>query len=114
MENTTLLDILIPVVLALLASSGFWAFLDKRREKGTGEGELLRGLAADRIMYLGMHYIEKGWISSDEHKNLMGLFKPYLKVGGNGTAMKIMEEVNKLPIRKESITQLLKEKHQGE
>lgn len=110
MDYSLIVNIVVSVVIALIASSGFWAFLDKRREKDSGQEELLRGLAADRIMFLGMRYIEKGWISSDEHKNLLGLYKPYLKVGGNGTAMKIMEEVNRLPIRKESITQLLKEK----
>lgn len=46
-------------------------------------------------------YIERGWITQDEYENLNDyLYKPYEKMGGNGSAQKIMLEVNKLPIHK--------------
>ena len=62
---------------------------------------MLIGLAHDRIMYLGMGYIERGWITQDEYENLYEyLYKPYEKMGGNGSAKRVMDEVNKLPIRK--------------
>ena len=55
----------------------------------------------DRIMYLGMVYIERGYITSDEYENLYEyLYKPYEKMGGNGSAKRNMNEVNKLPIHK--------------
>lgn len=58
-------------------------------------------LAHDRIIFLGMHYIERGWITQDEYENLYEyLYKPYEKLSGNGSAKRIMTEVNKLPIRK--------------
>ena len=63
--------------------------------------QMLIGLAHDRIVYLGMCYIERGWITQDEYENLNDyLYKPYEKMGGNGSAQKIMLEVNKLPIHK--------------
>ena len=65
------------------------------------KSQMLIGLAHDRIIFLGMHYIERGWITQDEYENLYEyLYKPYEKLGGNGSAKRIMTEVNKLPIRK--------------
>ena len=62
---------------------------------------MLIGLAHDRILYLGMQYIERGYITQDEYENLYEyLYKPYEKLGGNGSAKRVMTEVNKLPIRK--------------
>ena len=62
---------------------------------------MLIGLAHDRIIYLGMTYVERGYITQDEYENLYEyLYKPYEKLGGNGSAKRIMKEVNQLPIRK--------------
>ena len=58
---------------------------------------MLIGLGHDRIMFLGMTYIDRGYITKDEYENL---YKPYEKLGGNGSAKRIMAEVDKLPIRK--------------
>ena len=50
--------------------------------------------------YLGMKYIERGYITRDEYENLHDyLYVPYNKMGGNGSAERIMDEVKKLPIR---------------
>ena len=46
-----------------------------------------------------MQYIERGWITEDEYDTLKDLYEPYKKLGGNGSGTKIMEEINKLPIR---------------
>lgn len=60
---------------------------------------MLVGLAHDRILFLGMQYIDRGYITSDEYENLYEyLYQPYEKMGGNGSAKRIMQEVNKLPI----------------
>lgn len=62
---------------------------------------MLIGLAHDRIVYLGMLYIERGCITQEEYENLkVYLFEPYEKLGGNGSAKRIMQEVDKLPIHK--------------
>ena len=62
---------------------------------------MLIGLAHDRILYLGMSYLERGdWITGDEYENLHDyLYTPYAKLGGNGSARRVMLEVdNKLKI----------------
>ena len=47
----------------------------------------------------GQKYLDKGCISREEYENLHDyLFVPYQNLGGNGTAKKIMDEVNKLPM----------------
>lgn len=85
---------------SVLASSGLWAYLSKRSERKDVKSEMLIGLAHDRIMYLGMHYIDRGWITKDEYENLeVYLFTPYSRLGGNGSAARIMKEVDKLEIR---------------
>ena len=97
------LQIVLTVFSSVLASSGLWAFISKKSEKKDVKTELLVGLAHDRILYLGMSYIERGYISKDEYDNIYNyLYKPYEKMGGNGSAKRIMEEVDRLPIRSHS------------
>ena len=94
-------QIVLTIISSVLASSGLWAYIAKRAEKKDVKTEMLIGLGHDRIMYLGMSYIDRGWITSDEYENLYEyLYKPYEKMGGNGSAKRIMNEVNKLPIHK--------------
>ena len=88
------------VVCAVIASSGFWTYIQKRSEKKDVKTRMLFGLAHDRILFLGMNYVERGYITRDEYENLYEyLYRPYEKMGGNGSAKRVMHEVNKLPIR---------------
>lgn len=90
------------VFCSVIASSGFWAFVQKKSDKNDAELKMLVGLAHDRITWLGMKYIEAGHITQDEYENLNNyLYEPYQAIGGNGSARKIMQEVNKLPIHKD-------------
>lgn len=95
-----LLEMFITILCAVLASSGFWAVIQKRMEKKDVKIQMLIGLAHDRIISLGLSYIERGYITSDEYENLVDyLYKPYEAMGGNGTAKKIVDEVKKLEIK---------------
>ena len=94
-------QIAVPVVVAVLTSSGLWAVVAKRVDKGDAQRKMLVGLAHDRIIHLGMVYVDRGYITQDEYENLNDyLYTPYEKMGGNGSAKRVMEEVRKLPIRK--------------
>lgn len=89
------------IVVAILASSGLWAFLSRVIDKKDVRTKMLIGLAHDRILCLGMRYIEQGYITQDEYENLYEyLYKPYEKMGGNGSVRRVMQEVDKLPITK--------------
>lgn len=95
------IQMVLTVVCSVIASSGFWAWITKRSDRKDVKTEMLMGLGHDRVVYLGMTYIERGYITSDEYENLYEyLYKPYEKIGGNGSAKRIMNEVNKLPIQK--------------
>ena len=98
------IQIVVTVVCSVIASSGFWAWLVKRSEKKDIKTKMLIGLGHDRILYLGSSYIKRGYITLDEYENLYEyLYKPYEKMGGNGSAQMIMNEVNKLPIKNTGI-----------
>lgn len=105
------IQMFITVVCSVIASSGFWAYLQKKLEKKDVKTEMLIGLGHDRIIYLGLCYIERGWITQDEYENLNDyLYKPYAKMGANGSAKRIMQEVDKLPIRKSKPLETLNDK----
>lgn len=88
------------IVVAALTSGGLWALVAKRSDKNDAERKMLVGLAHDRIIHLGMVYIERGCVTQDEYENLqVYLYEPYEEMGGNGSARRVMEEVRKLPIR---------------
>ena len=94
-------QIAVPLVAAVLTSSGLWAVVARRADKGDAQRKMLVGLAHDRIVHLGMVYVDRGYITQDEYENLNDyLYTPYEKMGGNGSAKRVMEEVRKLPIRK--------------
>ena len=94
------LQIALTIFSSVLASSGLWAYILKKLEKKDTKTKMLIGLGHDRIMYLGMCYIDRGWITRDEYENLYEyLYKPYELLGGNGSAKRIMKEVENLEIR---------------
>lgn len=89
------------IVCSVLASSGLWTVISKKMERKDSRTELLVGIAHDRIVFLGMSYVNRGYITQDEYENLYTyLYGPYKKLGGNGSAERVMREVDKLPIRK--------------
>lgn len=94
------LELVLAVFSSVLASSGLWAYFTKRAERKDSKTEMLIGLAHDRIITLGMSYVNRGWISYDEYENLnQYLYEPYKKLGGNGSAARVMAAVDKLEIR---------------
>lgn len=93
-------QVIVTIFTTILASSGFWAFIMKRLDKKSSETKLLLGLACDRIVHLGMTYIDRGWITKDEYETLHDyLWLPYKECGGNGTAARVMAAVDRLPIK---------------
>lgn len=98
MDTQHIFELAVTVVCAVFASSGFWALMQKLSEKKDAKTQMILGLGHDRIIYLCKHYIEQGWIDADEYENLYEwLYKPYKAMGGNGTAEKLMGQVEKLP-----------------
>jgi hypothetical protein len=74
--------------------------MGKRDGTKKATSKLLLGFAYDKITTLGMQHIEHGSISREELEDLeMFWYGPYLELGGNGVAARIMADVRRLPLR---------------
>ena len=88
---------------AVFASQGFWTWLQTKSVSKSAKTKLIMGLGFAEICRRAEVYLERGEITTDEYKDFEKyLYNPYRRMGGNGTAEKIMEEVKKLPIVKEA------------
>lgn len=88
---------LITIIVAVFASTGFWQWLSQKTHKKTDAEKMMLALGHDKIYYLCKKHLREGEITHDEYENLMYLYKPYKALGGNGTAEKMMKEVENLP-----------------
>lgn len=110
-------EIIITIIVAVLGSSGLWAFLQfivqkfaskkedikeilDRQEK---ELELVKAMSLgalyDRALYLGEKHIEHGEISISEYNDYKKyIYEPYHTGGGDGTIDRIMDAIDDLPI----------------
>lgn len=94
-------QVIVTIVTSILASSGVWAVVARILDGRSAKTQMLIGLGHDRICFLGLKYIERGYIYTDEYENLHDyLYKPYAKMGGNGSAKLIMDQVSRLEVRK--------------
>ena len=92
-------NLVVTAQVSIMASSGFWAYIQSRSAKSTATQRMIKGLGYDRIVSLSMQYIERGSITKDEYENLHDyLYVPYREMGGDGMAEKLMREVGRLPI----------------
>ena len=71
----------VPLIVALLTSTALWGVVSKvilkrmeltakRSKADEAQRKMLVGLAHDRIIHLGMVYIERGYVTQDEYENL--------------------------------------------
>lgn len=92
------------IIIAVFASTGLWSFISmlvqRYMERKSDYAMMMRGLGHDRICNLGEYYIKRGCITRDEYENLVDyLYIPYKRLGGNGTAEKVVNEVKQLPLK---------------
>lgn len=96
-------EIIVTIVVTLVASSGFWAFISSiivnRAKKKSSYSKAILALLHDRLYFLLEKYIERGWVTPDEHENIVYLYEPYLEMHGNGTCKRLFSEFNELPIK---------------
>lgn len=96
------LQTMITLICAVFASQGFWAWLQSRSERKSALTRLVMGLGYAKIMDLGEKYVNRGNVTKDEYQDFVKyLYEPYRDLKGDGTAEKMMDEVKKLPLRKE-------------
>lgn len=92
---------IVTLIVAIFASTGFWSFIQNRLDRKDAKTKMILGLGHDRLKYLCEHFINQGWISSDDYEDLYKyLYQPYRQMGGNGAVEKLMGDVQKLPMTK--------------
>lgn len=90
-------ELVVTIVCAILGSNGIWILIQRQLDKKDTKTKMLIGLGHDRIMQLGMSYLERGCVTPDELENLVDyLYTPYHELGGNGTAKQIVDKVQRL------------------
>lgn len=82
-------EIIIAIVVAIFASTGFWTFIQtvyqNKSKSIKAEQILLTGLARAEIIRLANEYIERGTISTAEYNEFTQFCEAYKKLpGGNG------------------------------
>ena len=99
-------DILISIIVAVFASTGFWTVINTivarksaKNDKKDALTQMIIGLGHDRIYDLCEKYIARGYITTSEYDNLKYLYEPYVALGGNGTGTKLKDAVDKLPVK---------------
>lgn len=101
----TVWEFILSIVVAVFASTGFWTLINniiqKRNRQKDALTRLMLGIAHDRIMELSAKYIDRGYISQDEYEDFFKYYyDPYIELGGNGSAEKIVEsQIKKLEIQ---------------
>ena len=103
--HTDIIIAIIGLVAAVFASQGFWTWLSNRNRKKSSESKLLLGIAYSKIIQLCEEHIKRGSITAKEFHELEHyLYEPYREMGGNGTVVKLFDDVKELPIVAEKET----------
>lgn len=83
---------------AALGSGGFWTYLRSRDSRRDARERLMLGLAYGQLVNLGMEYVRRGSVTHIEYNDyLKHLYQPYVELGGNGGAQRMMAKVEQLP-----------------
>lgn len=97
------LQIVLTSFVTLVASSGFWAYLQYRLQRKdsvkNATARLMMAVAYNSITTLGIAYIDRGYVTKDEFEELRLFYEPYKELGGNGLAERVMSGVGQLPFR---------------
>ena len=97
------MEIIIAIITSIFASSGLWAFISAKSNKQSSLEEGVKALLHDRIYSECEKQLQQDFIRRDDYENLQYLYKPYRALGGNGTCERLMNEIDKIPIKGESI-----------
>lgn len=98
------------LAITILGCGGFWTAVQvwittrqNAKKKETDEEKAFRaavtGLLHDRIYSLCNSYLSNQYITLSEYDNLQYLYKPYESLGGNGTAKRLMQQIEELELR---------------
>lgn len=92
--------IALPIVLTALMGYIVWMLKQQKRDRDANSQGTMLLLRVQLIEYHDK-YTSLGYIPSYVYQNYCEMYSSYHKLGGNGMATRMWEEVQELPIRKE-------------
>lgn len=99
-------ELIVTALIAVLSSSGIWAYLDsrkkeKRADRGLEDAErrLIVAIARSQLVSLSLEYIKIGKISVEQADALTSLYEPYKELHGNGNAERLYKQAINLPVK---------------
>lgn len=94
------LETTVTIIVSIIASSGFWTFILAKSNGNKTQDLIIRGIAHTEVINEGKKYLERGWITHEEFDDFMTyLGTPYINLGANGLAKKVISAVQELPIK---------------
>ena len=105
MGTATIIELIIGIVGAFLASSGIWGFiLYKQQRKDAKQDDFgtikdaLKGILYSDILDTGEKYLAQEYITVKQMNNFKKyLYDPYKALGGDGMADEIWDQLSDLP-----------------
>lgn len=97
------MDNITAIILAVFASTGFWAFIqklyDNHKKKKTPQDLMLLALGRDRLLHLSKAYLSNGYIPDDEYENYKDMGEAYLAMDGNSKVKRKYFETLELDVK---------------
>ena len=94
---STTATLIVSVIVAIFASTGFWDWLKTRRKKMTIYEQVTMAMGRDRLNFLSKKHIKNKYIPEDEFESFKELGEAYLEAGGNTMVKELYLEAMKLP-----------------
>lgn len=87
----------------LVGAFAAWAWRKFKAQKIEQEAieEGIKAILHDRLYLAHAHYTVQGYCSLQDKKNIEYLYRPYERLGGNGTGQQAYKEIMELPTEPE-------------
>ena len=94
---STTATLIVSVIIAIFASTGFWDWLKTRRKKMTPYERVTMAVGREKLNKLSKKYIKMTYIPEDEFESFNKLGEAYLEADGNTVVKELYLEAVKLP-----------------
>lgn len=87
------LEMIMTVAASVLASSGFWAFIQSHEDKNSATNEALGALLRHEMYAIYADYRDADEVPRSVQEEMDALWQPYHALGFNHTGDKIRDEI---------------------